>query len=396
MEKYSLLLLTIILLSQSISLPNVSDTNGSTDINVYLVDKLTIKVFMVSTELTGVSRSFSLELKYKHTLNFTIHNRTVSGYESVECLGVNMSEGTGTQTTTVSISPGTFLCQNINSSISYTLEELLNRQFSSATELTKSFESFGGVSEEYLRKVTYNYSFRYIGLDRYKGLPVDKFEIKVIANYSNENEESIINGSGIVYLYTGLLYPLYMHFKSDGTYHNETTIVTFKLEASFINIRNNLVSDTRHGVVEQSSLTIIIGGLPGSKIHIRGGKGSDILIATNNGTQYGYIFIVYKGTTYSLADGRTNGDESLFEIYDIAPGEEKKIKLRVKLEEAVELEASPIGLDVMEALILLIPLILLIIIVVPLIWIIHRLLKGGRNREFVETPTLQPSETSTE
>ncbi len=199
--------------------------------------------------------------------------------------------------------------------------------------------------------------------------------------------------SGDLYFHTAYLLPLYMDIRmtftggsgfettSSGTGHIKLEIIDTNLP------KKSVVADKDMG-----SLEIVTGGFPGARIKVYGEKDSNKLTVVNDGTQPGYVAIIYKGKSSSLA---IIGQASMgnVELYDAPPGTNKTIALRTSLPENVEVSTQEVSGS--PPLTSYIYILVFAAIIAGLVWILLRLIRM-KPEQRTETPVAPEMSETTE
>ena len=250
---------------------------------------------------------------------------------------------------------------------------LISQGLTGGTPSTEPITGIGGGVNTWLGSVVD------VSYEDYNGYPAIHYRISGSASMFSMSYDF----NGDIYLHTGYLLPLYIDVRmtytggggfettSSGTGHIKLEIIDTNLP------KKSVVADKDMG-----SLEIVTGGFPGARISVRGEKGSDKLIVANDGTQPGYVAIIYKGRGSSLAViGQT--DTGNVELYDVPPGTNKTIALRTPLPENVDVSTQEVtgGLPLASYIYILI----FAAIIAGLAWILLRLIRMKPEQK-AETP----------
>lgn len=219
----------------------------------------------------------------------------------------------------------------------------------------------------------------------YKGYPAIHYKI----GGSTTSSGSVYDLSGDLYFHTAYLLPLYMDIRmtlTSGDGFGTITFVTGHIKLEIID--TNLPKESVVADKDMGSLEIVTGGFPGARIKVYGEKGNDKLIVVNSGTQPGYIVIIYKDETSSLAVARQAGTGNI-ELYDVPPGTNKTIALRTSLPENVEVSTQEVsgGLPPYSYIYIL----FFAAVMAGLVWLLLRLIRmkpeqGAGTQSITETP----------
>jgi len=185
------------------------------------------------------------------------------------------------------------------------------------------------------------------GTEYYRGYPAVVYTITLRnrssvpwfgSEYSLEREEA---ASGRSYVYAGFPIPLSGTLTGKVRLYDPRArlVEESSFEISLETISLELSFSAPYAYSDQGDFVVVTGGLPGAKIAVRYVEGERKLIVVNNGTEAGYVSIIYRSAsgleqavTPSEAPGSTIN-------YAIKPGEVKEIPVRVALKSDLALEA---------------------------------------------------------
>jgi len=396
MPTRSITILFIILLL-TVTLSNNVYADNTMDIRIKQNMNVKIKSAQITSE--GESGSLSSEVRFVTTLDGKINDEYLAGKFILECRGASAQANFGPFSTSTSIPPTrtTIYMTTIPTDYTYTptvcgvyvvdfkihLKDL-NKWFTNIYgKALASSGTYQGTIEglsDVEAKITYG------GLTKYKGVPVFKFNIDLSDSSTMYGYRVDMSGRGTIYIYTGLYYPLYFDFNilatADMGYNGKITI---SVELHVETIEHNLPSNSVHVQYEQGDFIIVAGGYPKAKIRLEGRQGDNKIIAYNEGTDPGYVSIIYKTGVYNL--GSLTLDRAA-ENYVLMPGENITINLKAPLSKDLDIRSEASSSSVMT---MILSVVLIMVIAIPLI--IHRMTKSSKARASPAVPSSPAPET---
>jgi len=195
------------------------------------------------------------------------------------------------------------------------------------------------------------------GVKTYKGYSVAVYTIVLDLHTMQAGQYRLdVQVSGEEYVYAG--FPVDLYGSVQAEVNAETLdgrkLLEMRVEVKLDTVNFSIPATAPHAYTDQGSLAIIAGGLPGAKLVVKGVKGENKLVVTNNGTSAGYITVVYReaGSKSSLASPSfeegisttlkpLEAGSSIVESYAVKPGESKTIVLRASLAGNVDLVTTP-------------------------------------------------------
>jgi len=339
--------LLLAILASTLPLLNVSAAGDETNIyNTYRV-QLEQEVFAKVNYRFYYPQSVggSVEFKGISSINLNVTSERIEGYIVLNCkdLKAHVYATQNGYTITSPIDTSSY-CTRYESRVARSTAEYLSgfdprESLNELLSYAQSVLSSQGFSVDFLgARVDFN------GIMYYKGYPVMVYTIKLKTEFSVSGYRFEMDMSGKDYVYAGIPISLYSTVSGSMHVYDSSGKLVFKLslEALLETNRLDLPSGVPRAYSDQGDFVVVAGGLPGARIIVKGVKGERKLTVVNNGTDTGYVSIIYRSTGGSvLAFVPLAASGSSIENYAIKPGEVKEIPLRVALKSDLEVKAYP-------------------------------------------------------
>ncbi len=359
------LLLTVLILTPTISIPKATSSNNDTSIiNLTYQTSMIINVY---DPIRGRKGFVKIEGTASATL--WIYEDKVRESLSIEAGKVIIRSDDKTYT---------YPSTDIEAYRTFTkdLDEYFNTFFSSIMYNASSNAAFK----------TMEYYIVFDGYGTYKGYPVYIFKLENMYMELNTNSMELKgHGSGELYLDQSFLIPVKIIVTVNliGRFQGSLTYI-FKMEDS------NLPKNPPSLVVKTSKAYILCGGLPGSKITIMGSKNDDELKIKNVGDKPGYVLIIDRRMQLAPYNVLSNARGPLNKVkaVSVEPGGEKTVILWFTLDE--DLSISTAGSSGIFDIAYLLIIAVFAVVVGALIYIIRRTFRRALGIEYMEETTEEP------